>query len=181
MVVSGPERVRGSGPGLWAMAAALWVLACSQAMGSSPLPTPEGEVLLVIDGAISNANVGDEAHFDLAMLQALPTDRFTTRTPWNDGDQTFEGARLSAVLDVVGAASDAFRAVGTDDYASDFRGVDVDRYPVLIAYLHNGKPMSLRQLGPLRIVLPFDDHPELATHENEAASVWQVIRLTIYE
>ena len=145
-----------------------------------PLPAPEGRVLLVVRGAIERPNVGDEAHLDRAILDALPRDAFTTGTPWSEeARHTFEGVKLSAVLEAVGAKSARFEAIGVDDYKATFEGVDLERYPVLIADARDGVPLTLRTLGPLRIVFPFDDHPELLTQANLAMSVWQLVTMDV--
>lgn len=149
------------------------------ATAADELSPPTGDVLLIIDGDIAHTNVGDEAHLDLAMLQALPPLEFSTHTPWEDGLNHFAGARLSDVLSAVGASSSDFLAVGTDDYQVEFAGVDLERYPVLLAWEHNGEPISLRKLGPLRILFPFDDYPELDTNINRAMAVWQLIKMSV--
>ena len=56
---------------------------------------------------------------------------------------------------------------------------DFQRYPVILAMTMNGKPLSRRDKGPLWIVYPRDDHPELATPEVNARWVWQLKALTV--
>jgi len=139
------------------------------------LPPPEGPVLLVIRGAIARTNVDDEARFDRAMLHRLPRTGFETATPWSTApSHTFEGVRLSVLLDLVGASGTRFEAIGADDYAITFEGVDLERYPVILADTQDGMPLTLRRLGPLRIMFPFDDYPELLNQGNDALSVWQL-------
>ncbi len=143
------------------------------------LPSATGEVLLVVDGNISHTNAGDEAHFDLAMLQALPPAEFSTHTPWEDGLNHFAGTLLSDVLAAAGASSSEFFATAIDDYQVEFGGVDLERYPVLLAWEQNGELITLRNLGPLRIMFPFDDYPELDTNANRALAVWQLITMSV--
>lgn len=162
------------------LALALAALAALPAAAREPLPRPVGEVLLVVSGEVGLPNVGDEAHLDLAALESLPRDAFSTRTPWADGVQHFAGVRLDVLLEALGVAPDTpFTARGIDDYEARFEGIDTRRYPVLLAYLEDGKPIGLRQLGPLRIVFPFDDHPELDTETNYAAAVWQLVEMEL--
>jgi len=54
-----------------------------------------------------------------------------------------------------------------------------DRHPVIVAYKKNDEYMSLRQLGPLWVIFPFDDFPELQTEENRAASIWQLTHMEL--
>lgn len=150
------------------------------ALTAGDLAPPSGEVLLIVDGAISNTNVDNAAHLDLAALQSLPRHEFSSRNPWQEGVQHFAGVRLSDLLEFLGAESSEFLAYGFDDYKAEFEGVDVERYPVLLAWEHNGELISLRELGPLRIMFPFDDYPELQTNLSEAMSVWQLVRMTVH-
>jgi len=59
------------------------------------------------------------------------------------------------------------------------QNIDTQRYPIMIAYRHNGSPMSIRKLGPLRIMFPFDDYPELLTPKNESNALWQLVSMEL--
>lgn len=146
---------------------------------AQPLAPPEQEVLLVISGNLTHANVGDEVHLDRPLLESLPVTEFTTGTPWHDQPQTFTGVRLNDLLSAIGSDSQSMEAVGLDDYRFTIRDIDLERYPVIIAYRQNGKTVSVRNLGPLRIIMPFDDYPELKTSLNESRSVWQLVKLEL--
>lgn len=152
----------------------------ANAVSADTLPVPEGDVLLVISGALVNTNHENEAHFDRAMLESLPRTEFSTDTPWADGVQRFAGVRLSDLFEYIGAAPTGFIAEGLDDYKFTVEELDVQNYPTIIAYEHNGNAMSVRKLGPLRIMFPFDDHPELLTPINEASAVWQLIKMDLF-
>ena len=148
---------------------------------ASALPPPAGEVLLVVAGAIDRPNVGAEAHLDRAHLESLPRARFETTTPWSEPGvrKRFEGVLLGALLDAVGARGGRVEAHGLDDYSAVIEGVDLARYPVIVADTEDGETLTLRRLGPLRIVFPYDDHPELRTQANMARAVWQLVRLDV--
>lgn len=161
------------------MTGACLLLYCTAATASEPLAPPAGEVLLAIKGAIDFPNVEGEVHLDRAALEAMPSITYETNTPWSDGIQSFTGVRLNVLFDLIGAQTDTFVAVGLDDYKFTFQDIDIEKYPVMIAYLHNGKPMSVRQLGPLRIMFPFDEYPELLTPKNESSSVWQLLEIEL--
>ena len=144
------------------------------------LPEPAGDVLLIIKGALKAPNAGTEAHLDLAILESLPLEKFTTNTPWSDDISVFEGIRLNVILDAIGAESDKFKAFALDDYVVEFADVDLEKYPVIIAFRQDGKNLTVRQLGPLRIMFPFDDYPELLTQSNKTMSVWQLNQMIIH-
>ena len=151
------------------------------AAGDTALAPPAGEVLLVVAGDITLPNVGDEAHLDRGHLDSLPRERFTTTTPWSESEEghVFEGVSLDALLRAVGASGARFEAHGIDDYSATFEGVDLERYPVILADTQDGVALTVRRLGPLRIMFPFDDHPELLSQTNVAMSVWQLVRMDV--
>ena len=155
------------------------ILSMSSALARE-LPEPEGEVVLRLAGKLQNTNHGDEAHFDLAMLKDLPLTSFETKTPWDEGTQQFAGFRLSDLFELVGAAPQSFEAVGLDDYKFTVNDLDYQRIPVIVAYEHNGEPISVRRLGPLRIMYPFTDYPELGTVINESGAVWQLVAINLH-
>ncbi len=66
-----------------AMIVGLVVATMGTAVQAMPLPSPSGEVVLTIRGDIEHPNVGDEARFDRAMLDRLPSRTIVTRTPGN--------------------------------------------------------------------------------------------------
>lgn len=149
------------------------------ATSGNRLPSPQGEVLLTIRGNIGRTNRPGLALFDRQMLTALPPTAFTTQAPWQAEPAIYEGVALSTLLDTVIAGSQSFRAIGRDDYEIEFTGVDVYRYPVMVAYRVNGREPGIRELGPLLIMFPFDDYPELLTKTHMTLSVWQLIEMQI--
>ncbi len=161
---------------LFTALALLLVLPCVQANG---LPKPTGEILLMISGNIENTNHPDGAAFDLDMLEAMEVTSFETRTPWTKGVTRFTGVRLAALLSAVSATTFNIKMTADDGYIYELERKIEDKYPVIIAYKKDDDYMSIRQLGPLWLMFPFDDYPELDTEENRAASVWQLKKMEL--
>ena len=149
------------------------------AAADGTLPPPEGEVLLVVRGEIERPNVGDEARLDRTLLEGLPRTRFVTNTPWTEEAEAFEGVRVSTLLEAVGATRPRFEAVALDDYRVTIEGLDFERYPVIVADTRDGEPMTTRRLGPLWIMFPFDDYPELLTQTVKSFAVWQLVEMEV--
>ena len=143
------------------------------------LAAPQGKALLEVAGAIERKNVGDTAVFDLAMLSGLGTEQLRTVTAWTEGEQLFEGVPLKRVLDAVGAHGDRLRAVALNDYASTLALDDPAAAHAFLAFKRNGSPMRVRDKGPLWIVFPWSDHPELVTDKIRTWSVWQLKSLEV--
>lgn len=142
--------------------------------GSGTLPSPHGTPILTVTGAIANTNAGGGAELDAAMLASLPRRTITTATPWYDQPRTFEGPLLRDLLTAVGASGKTLRVEALNDYAADVPFADALAYSVVIADRIDGKPIPVRERGPLFIIYPFDQVPALKTEQYYQRSVWQV-------
>ena len=144
------------------------------------LDAPGVEVRLTVQGNIANTTAAGEARLDLAQLQALGSTTIETNTPWTKGKTRFTGVRLKTLYEHLGIPENAsVKAYAFDDYSIKLPDVDLDKYPVIIAWSRNDKTMSLRDMGPLWMMFPFDDFPKLLTEQNKAACIWQLYRLEV--
>ncbi|WFM72071.1 molybdopterin-dependent oxidoreductase [Halomonas sp. CKK8] len=147
---------------------------------ASPLPTPTGRVLLTLSGDIAHANVGDEAHFDRAMLEALPARVIETHTPWHRDRGRYEGPLVRALLEAVGAGdAEQVRIRALNHYEAEVPMADFRRHDVILAMTRDGEPLTIREYGPLFVLYPFDEHPELLTEAIRFRSVWHVERIIV--
>lgn len=146
---------------------------------ANALDAPTGTIILTVSGKIATTNVGNEAHFDRAMLEALSLRTTTTSTPWHDGVVDFEGPLGRAILDTVNADGTQVKAVALNDYASVIPVSDFYEHDVILAMKADGKTLRVRDHGPLFVIYPFDETPSLLNEEVLARSVWQVKKLII--
>ncbi|WP_136253277.1 molybdopterin-dependent oxidoreductase [Onishia niordana] len=148
--------------------------------GSLSLPQPKGEVLLEISGDIRYTNTGNKARFDREMLRSLPTHVLTTHTPWTDGKRQFRGPLIRDVLSRVGADGDELRVEALNHYSGQIPISDVVDHDVVLAMSMDGKPLVIRNFGPLFVLYPFDENPELNTENIRYRSVWQVAKIHVH-
>ncbi|SDJ72555.1 molybdopterin-dependent oxidoreductase [Billgrantia gudaonensis] len=141
---------------------------------AADLPPPEGDVLLRVEGDIAHPNVGDELHLDREQLMQLPSRVIETRIPWAQGTFRFEGPLLRAVLAAAGARAEHVRVRALNDYEAEIPVADFHDYDVILALERNGSPIAVRDFGPLQVLYPFDEHPELLTESIRFRSVWHV-------
>lgn len=156
----------------------LAVILAAPAAQAEPLPRPEGEVLLTVSGAIAHTNDGDTARFDRAMLEAMEPVTIETTTIWTEGTQSFTGVPLSRLMEEVGAGGATLTATAINDYAVEIPGDDKG---AIIAYLNNGKAMSVRDKGPLWVIYPYDSSPDYRTEVIYSRSIWQLDRISVEE
>ncbi|HEX5737310.1 MAG TPA: hypothetical protein VFY22_02270 [Hydrogenophaga sp.] len=146
---------------------------------ASALEVPAERPVLTISGAIGVKNVGDVARFDMKMIEALPQHSFTTGTPWYDRPVTFTGPLLADVLAAVGASGGTILASAINDYTITIPMSDVKAHKVIVARLLDGRPMAVREKGPLFVVYPFDSKAALRTSIYYERSIWQLKSLEV--
>ncbi|UIJ74140.1 molybdopterin-dependent oxidoreductase [Aurantimonas sp. HBX-1] len=146
---------------------------------ADPLAAPAGEPILIVSGKIASTNVGDTAQFDRAMLEALGTVSFETRTPWREGISTFEGVPLEALMTAVGARGETVTAIALNDYVTSIPISDFARFGTILALKWDGEYMTVRDHGPLFIVYPYDSDPELQNQTYFGRSAWQLRQLVV--
>lgn len=156
---------------------ALLALAASLCLPAWALDAPSGPVVLSIAGALQQPNRDGRALFDMAMLERLPQHSFTTKTPWYPAAHKFTGPLLRDVLAAAGVPADAAgqaRCVALNDYKVDIPLDDLRRYDVVLARLIDDKPIGVREKGPLFVIYPFDERPELRTSVYYGRCIWQL-------
>jgi hypothetical protein len=141
--------------------AAPWVRA-------EPLPAPSGQVILTI-----------RARFDRALLLAGGRDELRTATPFTDGVSTFSGVLLSRLLDRLGADGSRLLTHALNDYAVTIPMEDVRTYAVLLALDQDGRALSVRERGPIWVIYPFSEHPELDDRVHRQRSIWQLTDIEV--
>ncbi|WP_248623755.1 hypothetical protein [Cobetia crustatorum] len=73
------------------------------------------------------------------------------------------------------------RVVALNDYAASVPVQDFFDYPVILAMQIDGKRLRVRvrDNGPIFIIYPFSEQPDLLNEEIMTRSVWQVKRIEI--
>ena len=157
------------------LVAVMHVLAAS----AQALEAVKGPVVLTISGLVTQANDGKNAVYSMDMLSKLPQQHFRTKTPWYAEPVEFSGPLLRDVLASAGAKGSTIVAAALNDYKTEIPFADAQKYNVIVALLMNGKPMPVREKGPLFIVYPFDSQPELRAEVFYNRSAWQLARLMV--
>jgi hypothetical protein len=178
-VQSFPRKLRFTNINMTIALVSMLSFSTGHSVHADDLPEPTGEILLTISGNIQNANHPDGAAFDLDMLEAMESTTIETKTPWTEGVTRFTGVLLDQLLEAAGTESRMLKMSAEDGYIYEPLKPMDSKYPIIVAYKKDGEYMSLRQLGPLWVMYPFDDYPELNTEENRAACVWQLKHMEV--
>jgi hypothetical protein len=165
--------------GMWALRAraalAALVLASLHSFAQPALAEP----LLTISGGPDAAGQPIDISYDLPALQAMPKTNFVTTTMWTEGEQTFEGVALYALLQTLNVTSGKVIASAINDYKIEIPLAEITPEAPIIAYLRNGEEMTVRNKGPLWIVYPYDSDPQYQSEVVFSRSIWQLNRIEI--
>lgn len=138
-----------------------------------------GKVILTITGKIGEKNAPAGATFDLEMLEKLPQQTFTTKTPWDKSAIKFKGPLLRDVLAAAKASGTTLKAVALNDYQTSIPFDDAKNFDVIVAHHINDQPIPVRTKGPLFIVYPFDTKAELRSTTYYERSAWQLKSIAV--
>jgi hypothetical protein len=154
-------------------------LLAAPAAAAARLPMPKGEVILTVRGRIAATNDGASARLDRDLLLAWGRDELRTTTPFTDGVGTFGGVLASRLLDALGAGGSQLQARALNDYAVTIPIAELRAYPILLALDHDGRPLSVRERGPLWMIYPWSQHPELDDRVRRQRSIWQLTEIEV--
>ncbi|SFY44128.1 hypothetical protein SAMN04244548_04874 [Paracoccus pantotrophus] len=117
-------------------------------------------------------------------IAALPWQQLITQTPWTDGKQQFRGPFLRDVLTSGGMtrselAGRKLLMKALNDYGIVLPADDAWDYEPVLAREMNGKPMRVRDKGPLWLVYPRDQRPDLQLAVMDERWIWQLFEITI--
>ena len=145
------------------------------------VPAPTGDVVLTIDGKISQTNSGDTLQFDMPTLESIGVVQYEVDDPFAKKKITYSGVLLSQILKVAGADASATTLTlkALDDYSTDMKISDANTWPVLVATQADGAYMPIDKNGPLISVWPFDDFPEIDHVTYDALWVWSLSSITV--
>lgn len=155
----------------WLLLALAWLLP-AQANRLPDLDQPQ----LRIDGRIDRPG---GITLSIRELEQLPQHRIATATPWRKEVRVYSGPLLRDLLRQVGARGQTLQALALNDYRVDIPVADAQRHDVIIATRIDGQLVPVRQLGPLMVIYPFDQQPELRTLRYYDRSIWQLQSFTV--
>jgi hypothetical protein len=148
-------------------------------LSAQALEPARGKVVLTITGKIAEKNSAAGAQFDMAMLEKLPQQSFTTMTPWDNQPIRFEGPLLRDVLAAAKASGVTIKAAALNDYQSSIPLDDAQKFDVILAHKMNDLDIPVKTKGPLFVVYPYDTKPELRSTVYYERSAWQLKSLAV--
>lgn len=139
----------------------------------------DARAFLTVSGNVTAANADGSVSFDRESLEALGMVTIDTATPWHKGVVRFEGVPLHKLMQTVGAKGEKVAVVALNDYSSEIPIEDFEKHNVILALKRDGEYMPVRDKGPLFVIYPYDEKPELRNQKFYSRSVWQVSRIIV--
>ena len=118
-------------------------------------------------------SAGQAHHFTLQQLAALPQASITTATPWTTGKHHYRGIAISTLLQQLQITPQALKVHALNDFWARIPTAVALQYQAILATHVDGQPMPRRNKGPLWIILPLSEHPELNQEKYHNYMVWQ--------
>jgi hypothetical protein len=69
--------------------------------------------------------------------------------------------------------------IALNDFTSTVPASDAFDYDVILAILREGKTMPVREKGPVWVIYPMDDNPELRNDLYNDRLVWQLKEISV--
>jgi len=132
---------------------------------------------IVIAGK-TDMSANGAVHLSIDAFEALaPKTIIKTSTPWHV-ETTFSGVSGADFVRIAGVHSDKLIVRATNDYQTTIPVSDLMEHGVLFVTRMNGKRIGLREKGPIFVIYPFDQAPELNTEVYIGRSIWQIKKIT---
>jgi len=147
-------------------------------VSSSPIyaetDSNQDNVMLEVTGNLSPSMDEDTVIILRRDVEKLPQKSITTTSHITDDPITYSGPLFTDLLNLAGAQGDLVTVVAWDDYLAEIKVEDLNKYGVILATHENGKQLSMENRGPMYVVFPFSDYPEIRNDLYYNKSVWQI-------
>lgn len=162
-----------------ARALALAATLCASSAVAITNSCPRDAFLEVTGKVRANASDGSFKFTEESFL-ALPATSLTTSTAWTPRSE-FRGPTLETVLAAAGVPAGAsdLRFFAIDAYEISIPITDIPKYRPILAYLQNGARLEIATRGPVFLVYPRDQYPEMTTIKGQAQYVWMVCKIHV--
>lgn len=144
------------------------------------LDPPRYRPILSVSGLIINTNKDNMALFDKNMLDQLPQKKVSTHTPWSEGKHIYTGFSPEALFQLVGVQGKTLSLSALNSYTVEIPIEDFLQKGAIFATHMDGVPMTVRNKGPIMVIYPFDDNPELNIETYYGRSIWQINAISIH-
>jgi len=138
----------------------------------------------LISGAKADANAlaivngPAELGFTLDEIAAMPQITIVTDSEFTDGPVKYRGPLVRDILAMLDMnEAEIVRFTAANDYFVDIPTSDFREYDAILALEADGVALSRRTKGPLWLMYPIADFPELRDRVYNNRLIWQVVKI----
>lgn len=133
---------------------------------------------------LSNTTIGGrygEIGFSREDLEGLPWSSVVTGNEFIDGVSEFRGPLAHGVVSLIGhAGARRARLIAASDFFVEIEISELEKYGVILALERDGIALSPRDQGPIWLIYPTDDYPELQDSLYTDRLVWQLRTIELF-
>lgn len=146
---------------------------------AAPNACPQ-EGLFALTGKIKPNKPDGSFSFNEETFLKLKATKLVTTTAWTPKSE-FVGPELATVLKAAGASPEAkeMRFYAIDAYEITIPISDIAKYRPVMAHTQSGTRLTIPTRGPVFLVYPRDQHPELLNIKGQAQFVWMVCKIDV--
>ncbi len=129
---------------------------------------------------LTNSITGAEILLTEDGVMGLDQVTMSTTNEFVDEMTVFSGPLARDVVALLGGgAGDAVVLTAVNDYSIEVPVQDFIDYDVVFAHSTDGERLSMRDKGPIWVVYPMSDNPELRDPTYNARLIWQLVSVEI--
>ncbi|MBO1518377.1 molybdopterin-binding protein [Oceanisphaera pacifica] len=140
-------------------------------------------VVLSVYGKIRmDGQAYSQLDFTLNELQALKQADITTSHPWSNEPRHYHGVDLNDLLDRLFSQQKvlSIQLEAINDFSIEIDWSRIASYMPILAWQEDQRVMSLRNKGPLWLMLPFDKVPSVQQADFIHFMAWQLKSIRVY-
>lgn len=146
------------------------------------LAAKEPVVLTVYGDITLNNHHYNRQDFTLSELQALTQAEITTAHPWSTEPHHYRGVDMNSLLNFLFSHRRvlSLQLEALNNFSIDVSWEQISSHSPILAWQENKQVMSLRNKGPLWLVLPFDQVSKVQQADFLHFMVWQLRVIRVY-
>ena len=137
------------------------------------------EPMLIVSGTNKD---GERVSIELTAEDFADMEQVTVKTTndYVDDVTTFSGPLFrSALSEIIFGPDSNINVTASNDYRTASPAQEILDYDVILATTMNGVELTLRDRGPVWIIYPMSDNPELQDAKFNDRLVWQLIKVDV--
>lgn len=160
-------------------AIAIAIFSINQSLADNAQPKPANiQASTATTPILTLVGPREKVLLSLSDLENMGMQQVKTSTFWPDDDGIYAGPLFLDVLKRAGLdEAEAVRIRARDGFSQILPRRDWEKWPILLATRRDGKPLSLREKGPIRIIYPRDMSLELSDTVYRLRWVWLIDRI----